>query len=207
MDKDIITKLEAEYYEAEKEVERLKKDLDEATKKSSNLRHTYLFLPKKLEIIKNMKIEKKSSTLNQDEFEIYRTLPQVISEINDENKLENNLGFKVIFSIQVAFSSLVKFKNSEGYEAFNVFNKLYCDFVFFKSFKKDCILEPFLILEYHGEGHFQNDAANTNDKVKRELAEKIDIGYYELPYDKYNSFNNKKSSIKEIILDELEKQI
>lgn len=207
MDKDIITKLEAEYYEAEKEVERLKKDLDEATKKSSNLRHTCLFLPKKLEIIKNMKIEKKSSTLNQDEFEIYRTLPQVISEINDENKLENNLGFKVIFSIQVAFSSLVKFKNSEGYEAFNVFNKLYCDFVFFKSFKKDCILEPFLILEYHGEGHFQNDAANTNDKVKRELAEKIDIGYYELPYDKYNSFNNKKSSIKEIILDELEKQI
>lgn len=207
MDKDITTKLEAEYYEAEKEVERLKKDLDEATKKSSNLRHTCLFLPKKLEIIKNMKIEKKSSTLNQDEFEIYRTLPQVISEINDENKLENNLGFKVIFSIQVAFSSLVKFKNSEGYEAFNVFNKLYCDFVFFKSFKKDCILEPFLILEYHGEGHFQNDAANTNDKVKRELAEKIDIGYYELPYDKYNSFNNKKSSIKEIILDELEKQI
>lgn len=207
MDKDIITKLEAEYYEAEKEVERLKKDLDEATKKSSNLRHTCLFLPKKLEIIKNMKIEKKSSTLNQDEFEIYRTLPQVISEINDENKLENNLGFKVIFSIQVAFSSLVKFKNSEGYEAFNVFNKLYCDFVFFKSFKKDCILEPFLILEYHGEGHFQNEAANTNDKVKRELAEKIDIGYYELPYDKYNSFNNKKSSIKEIILDELEKQI
>ena len=207
MDKDIITKLEAEYYEAEKEVERLKKDLDEATKKSSNLRHACLFLPKKLEIIKNMKIEKKSSTLNQDEFEIYRTLPQVISEINDENKLENNLGFKVIFSIQVAFSSLVKFKNSEGYEAFNVFNKLYCDFVFFKSFKKDCILEPFLILEYHGDGHFQNDAANTNDKVKRELAEKIDIGYYELPYDKYNSFNNKKSSIKEIILDELEKQI
>lgn len=138
----------------------------------------------------------------------YAKLPELVRAFQIE--FEKKYNWKLAFSIQVAFSSLVKFeleKNSESYEAFNVFNKLYCDFVFFKSFKKDCILEPFLILEYHGEGHFQNDAAHTNDKVKRELAEKIDIGYYELSYDKYNSFNNKKSSIKEIILDELEKQI
>lgn len=203
--KDIISDLESKTLSMEEQVEKLENELNQAKQELFSLINTKNKAQPKLEIIEKMQIKKKHSSLNQSEFEIYGLLPSLIRKLNNDPKL--NLGFRLSFSIQVAFSSLVKFKNSEGYEAFNVFNKLYCDFVFFKSFKKDCILEPFLILEYHGEGHFQNDAANTNDKVKRELAEKIDIGYYELPYDKYNSFNNKKSSIKEIILDELEKQI
>lgn len=54
-----------------------------------------------------------------------------------------------------------------------------------------------MILEYHGEGHFQNDLAKTNDIIKKTIANKIGIGYYELSYEKYNDLDSK--SLRDII--------
>ncbi|WP_273403927.1 DUF2726 domain-containing protein [Campylobacter avium] len=198
--KDIISDLESKTLSMEEQVEKLENELNQAKQKLFSLINTKNKAQPKLEIIEKMQIKKKHSSLNQSEFEIYGLLPSLIRKLNNELELELNSGFRLSFSIQVAFSSLVQFtleNNSENYEAFNVFNKLYCDFVFFKSFKQYSILEPFLILEYHGEGHFQNDLAKTNDIIKKTIANKIGIGYYELSYEKYNDLDSK--SLRDII--------
>ena len=204
----IISDLESKTLSMEEQVEKLENELNQAKQKLFSLINTKNKAQPKLEIIEKMQIKKKHSSLNQSEFEIYGLLPSLIRRLN--NELELNLGFRLSFSIQVAFSSLVQFtleNNSENYEAFNVFNKLYCDFVFFKSFKKDSVLEPFLILEYHGEGHFQNDLARTNDIIKKSIAKKINIGYYELSYnnEEYSDLDStgKEDFLAKIILDKI----
>lgn len=206
--KNIISDLESKTLSMEEQVEKLENELNQAKQKLFSFINTKNKAQQKLEIIEKMQIEKKHSSLNKSEFEIYGLLPSLIKNFN--SKLEPKLGFRLSFSIQVAFSSLVQFtlkNNSENYEAFNVFNKLYCDFVFFKSFKKDSLLEPFLILEYHGEGHFQSELARTNDIIKKSIAKKINIGYYELSYDneEYNDLDSKGKEyfLEEIILDNI----
>lgn len=64
-----------------------------------------------------------------------------------------------------------------------------------------------MILEYHGEGHFQNDLARTNDIIKKSIAKKINIGYYELSYDneEYSDLDStgKEDFLAKIILDRI----
>lgn len=138
------------------------------TKKRKNKKkyaYSDLRQPSKLEILSKAEF-KKSSLMNKSEYALFTQLKTLLDT-------QQNGKYFQLFS-QVAMGEFIQ---SDDYHAFHLINNKRVDFLIID---KDC--QPIVVIEYQGNGHYQNNAVE-RDAIKKESCRKANIDYIEFTPD------------------------
>ncbi|MGC6247591.1 DUF2726 domain-containing protein [Bisgaard Taxon 45] len=134
------------------------------TKKRKNKKkyaYSDLRQPSKLAILSKAEF-KKSKLMNKSEYTLFTQLENLL------NTQQNGKYFRLLS--QVAMGEFIQANDND---AFHLINHKRVDFLIID---KSC--QPIVVIEYQGNGHYQNNAAE-RDAIKKECCRKANIDYIE----------------------------